>query len=208
MQFFMWGINKPGVQDKRAAMVQDHWSFFDRYEDKLIARGPVLGPEENREVLGSIHILELEDADAARVCASEEPFAKAGLFETIIIKRFTLGLERTQFEFERTPGHPQFFIHCPAKPGRLEDREKVRRAHSAYCRSHDEKMICRGALRTDDGAWDGSVFFLEVPSKADAEAFLENEPYNKAGLFDSPKIHHWTMGGRRKLNADGVPDNS
>lgn len=199
MQYFVWGINKPDVHDKRMALVQDHWNFYDQYDDQIIARGPTLKPEGGSERTGSIHIFDLDDADAIHHCVFEEPYAKAGLFETLIIKRFSLGPNGTQFEFEKTPDYSQFFLYCSAKPGSIRDRETIREAHDAYCRTHDSRIICQGDLLTEGGDWDGCVFFVEVPSKAKADAFLSEEPYQAAGLFDSPQVHRWTMGGRRPI---------
>ena len=42
MQYFAWGINKPGVKEKRTALIRAHWDFIAQYDDDLIARGPVL----------------------------------------------------------------------------------------------------------------------------------------------------------------------
>ena len=201
MQFFAWGINRPGAGEARSAIINDHWDFIDRYDDTLIARGPVLDDADPGQVIGSIHVLDLADWDAAREFAYREPFAGAGLFSDIVLKRFRLDMDRTQFQFRGNPDHPRFFIHCPAgggNPGALADD------HHAYCREFDAHMICRGALLTAEGDWDGAVFFAEFPDADAVRAFLEGEPLNRAGLFKAPAIRRWTMGGRANLNAKGT----
>ena len=45
----------------------------------------------------------------------------------------------------------------------------------------------------------GSVFFMEVPSQDKIAAFLADEPYKAAGLYEKTDIHRWTMGGHEIL---------
>lgn len=88
MQFFAWGINKPGVADRRTAVIHDHWDYIDRFDDDLIARGPVLGSDDPGVVIGSIHILKQPSWAHAQRFVDDEPFASNGLFEDIILSRF------------------------------------------------------------------------------------------------------------------------
>ncbi|MDH5749067.1 MAG: YciI family protein [Rhodospirillales bacterium] len=204
MQFFAWGINKPGVKDQRMAVIHDHWNFIEPYEPDLIARGPVLAGDgsDRTSVLGSIHILEQPSwADAERF-VYDEPFASNGLFEKIVFSRFALELDRTQFEFTSNPELPRFFIYCPARDGATVGSGELKAAHETYCAAHDASFVCRGALLTRDGAWNGSVYFMEVPSQAEAETFIEGDPYNVAGLYGQVQVLLWTMGGRRNLSDD------
>jgi len=204
MQFFAWGINRPGVKDARAAIIHDHWDFIDRYADRLIVRGPVLDPADLSVVIGSIHIVDLEDEEAFRRFVDDEPFAAAGLFSRIVRRRFRLELDRTQFQFESTPDSPRFFIHCPAREGARDRQAALEDAHESYCRAFDRHMVCHGSLLDGDGAWDGSLFFLELPSADEAAGFIAAEPYSAAGLFAESPIRRWTMGGRENLSAIGA----
>jgi hypothetical protein len=48
-------------------------------------------------------------------------------------------------------------------------------------------MIARGpTLGADRNTWTGSVHIVDLPSDEAARGFIENEPYNRAGLFE----HH------------------
>lgn len=204
MQYFAWGINKPGVKDQRTAIIKEHWDFIAQYSDQLIARGPVLQADDHSVVTGSIHIADLEDEEAANRFVYEEPFAAANLFDHIHLTRFELELGRTQFEFVSTPDCPRFFIYCPAADSHAKTRAALKQTHDAYCQKFDQHMICRGSLLSAKEEWQGSLFFLEMPDSAAVEKFLEQEPYNKAGLFPERQIHRWTMGGPENLNAAGT----
>tara|TARA_R110002072_G_scaffold120755_18_gene254088 strand:- start:943 stop:1563 length:621 start_codon:yes stop_codon:yes gene_type:complete len=204
MQYFVWGTDRPDSKARRMAVMERHWDFIARYDDRLIARGPVLDSADPQRVLGSIHIVELDDADAATEFAYDEPFAVDGVFAEIVMMPFRLELGRTQFDFEGTPDHPRFFIHCPAAHGVDAVPEDVAAAHETYCREFDPHLVCRGSLLTDDGAWAGRVFFVEMPDRAAAESFLAGDPCATAGLYDAPHIHRWTMGGAANIKAAGL----
>lgn len=204
MQYFVWGIDGPDSKAQRIAVMERHWEFIARYDDRLIARGPVLDSSDTQKVLGSIHIVEIGDADAAHTFAYDEPFAVEGVFAEIVMMPFRLELGRTQFVFEGTPDHPRFFVHCPAAPGVDAVPDDVASAHEEYCRKFDPHFVCRGSLLTHDGAWAGRAFFIEMPDRAALESFLADDPCARSGLYDTPRVHRWTMGGAANIKAAGL----
>ena len=207
LQFFAWGINKHGVIDQRAALVKPHWAFIAQYDSQLIERGPVMQLDDTSIVTGSTHIDELDSLEEAEKFVNEEPFAQAGLFESIIFHRFQLELGRTQFEFESIPDYPRYFIYCLANEGQADKRQKLAEAHESYCHKFDANFVCRGSIFSEAYSWMGSVFFMEVSGQDKIAAFLADEPYKAAGLYEKTDIHRWTMGGPRNLNSSGAPIN-
>ena len=207
LQFFAWGINKHGVIDQRAALVKTHWAFIAQYDSQLIERGPVMQLDDTSIVTGSTHIVELDSMEEAEKFVNEEPFAQAGLFESIIFHRFQLELGRTQFDFESIPDYPRYFIYCLANKGQEDKRQKLAEAHESYCHKFDANFVCRGSIFSEAYSWMGSVFFMEVPGQDKIAAFLADEPYKAAGLYEKTDIHRWTMGGPRNLNPSGAPIN-
>lgn len=197
MQFMTWGINKPDIKEKRAAINETHWAFWDHYEDRLIARGPVQDPADPKTALGSIHVADLDKLEDVKVMAYDEPYAANGLFKELIVTRFENELPRTQFQTPPRPEKTGYFIYCKASADGMTKRGAHLAAHNAYCEAVDDAvMVCRGALLTDDGAWNGAAYFIEVDGEADANAFLAGEPYNKAGLFEDVRVVRWRRGGR------------
>ena len=205
LQFFAWGINKHGVIDQRAAVVKTHWAFIAQYDSQLIERGPVMQLDDTSIVTGSTHIVELDSMEEAEKFVNEEPFAQAGLFESIIFHRFQLELGRTQFDFGSIPDYPRYFIYCLANEGQADKRQKLAEAHESYCHKFDANFVCRGSIFSEAYSWMGSVFFMEVSGQDTIAAFLADEPYKAAGLYEKTDIHRWTMGGPRNLNSSGAP---
>ncbi len=74
-------------------------------------------------------------------------------------------------------------------------RAAARDEHFAYLDKHEDIMVLGGALMAEDGATrTGSVLIVNVLSMAEAEAFSENEPFRKAGLFSSVKVSRMRRG--------------
>ena len=85
-----------------------------------------------------------------------------------------------------------FVIHAIDKPASLELRLKTRPAHLDYLTGAGQTVIAAGPTLTEDGAgMTGSVLIIEAADRAAAEAFAQNDPYAKAGLFDSTTIMPW-----------------
>ncbi|MGH6933196.1 MAG: YciI family protein [Dongiaceae bacterium] len=86
----------------------------------------------------------------------------------------------------------QFMIHCLDKPGLAEVRLANRAAHLAYLDKHGASLIAAGPLLGDDGqAMIGSLLLMEFADRAAAERFCADDPYGKAGLFQSVTMTPW-----------------
>jgi uncharacterized protein YciI len=83
-----------------------------------------------------------------------------------------------------------FLLLCEDKPGALPVRLANRDAHLAYVRETGIVRIA-GPTLGEDGAMTGSMLVIEVADRAAAEAFAANDPYAKAGLFQSVAIRPW-----------------
>lgn len=85
-----------------------------------------------------------------------------------------------------------FFLHCIDKPGHQRVRADNRGAHLEYLGGFINHVFCAGPTLTDDGeGMTGSVLIIEFEDRAAAQAFADNDPYAKAGLFDSVALHPW-----------------
>ncbi len=85
-----------------------------------------------------------------------------------------------------------FVIYCLDKPGHAQVRADNRPAHVEYLKASAAQIVCAGPLLSDDGdGMIGSTLVMEFADRAAADAWAENDPYAKAGLFDSVTIHPW-----------------
>lgn len=85
-----------------------------------------------------------------------------------------------------------FIIYCVDKPDHAHLRAENRDAHVAHLKAHSDQIVSAGPTTSDDGgAMTGSLLIMDFPDRAGAEAFAAEDPYNKAGLFQSVEIKAW-----------------
>jgi len=82
-----------------------------------------------------------------------------------------------------------YAVICRDKPGALQIRLDTRTAHLAYI---EETGIVRMAGPfIEEGQMCGSLVILETDSLAAAQDWAANDPYAKAGLFESASVSEW-----------------
>jgi len=78
-----------------------------------------------------------------------------------------------------------FLIHCTQKPDGQAIRDAHYDAHRAYLQASEVDIKLAGPMVADDGvARIGSVFIVDVPDRAAAEAFSAGDPFSRHGLFE------------------------
>jgi uncharacterized protein len=88
-----------------------------------------------------------------------------------------------------------YIIYQEDRPDSLAVRNATRDTHLAYLDKHKDILVLGGGLLAEDGATrTGSVLIINVPDRKDAEAFSANEPFRKAGLFQTVKISRMRRG--------------
>ena len=76
------------------------------------------------------------------------------------------------------------------RPGTTDLRIQVRPEHRAYLAKMADRIAFAGPLTSEDGKTTlGSLIAMDFPSMADVDAWLIDEPYTKAGLYERPIIN-------------------
>ena len=84
-----------------------------------------------------------------------------------------------------------YCVMCIDKPDSGALRQENRPAHLEYVVSQNYVKL-GGPLLGDDGeTMLGSMLVLDVDNRAAAQAFVDNDPYFKAGLFARVDVHRW-----------------
>lgn len=85
------------------------------------------------------------------------------------------------------------------KPDSLDLCLSVREEHLAYLDTHKAKLLAAGGQVNDDGTGhNGGVIIVNTDDRAEAQSFIDNDPFTKAGLFESIIVTRW-----RKAFFDG-----
>ncbi len=92
---------------------------------------------------------------------------------------------------------PLFLINARDKAGALDLRLATREAHLAWVGDHAAIVLMAGPVFQDDGeTMAGSTFVIEADDLAAARAWAADDPYSKAGVFDTVEIRpfRWAIG--------------
>lgn len=86
MHFVFYCKDKPGSEQIRIANRSAHLDYLEQHRGRLLCAGPLLADASvGSRMLGSLLILDLADQAAADAFAAGDPYATAGLFESVTI---------------------------------------------------------------------------------------------------------------------------
>jgi uncharacterized protein YciI len=180
MEYLCYHRDRHGSAALRGELLEAHWSYMDRYAAQMIARGPTFTDEDTPT--GSVHIVDLPDAAAARAFAFDEPNYQAGAYRDVLLRRWRNSLGRTMWDFPggRTGGNRYLVLGLGAgqaadltvPPGR-------------------DRLIAYGPLLSDDGtSWLGTAALVRAADPAEARTVLTADSYAEI------EVHNWAFGGR------------
>jgi hypothetical protein len=86
---------------------------------------------------------------------------------------------------------PTFAIHCIDKPMQQALRQATRPDHLAYLERARDRVVVAGPLLDDAGQPIGSMLLMRFPDYNAAVAFAADDPYARAGLFQSVAVTAW-----------------
>jgi hypothetical protein len=181
MEFFAYHRDRPGSALLRDELAEKHWSYMDRYQAQLIARGPTL-TDDGETATGSAHIVDLPHPAAARAFAFDEPNYQAGVYRDVLLRRWRNLLGRTMWDFPggRVGGNRYLVLGLGAGPAADLDVPPDR-----------DELIAYGPLLSDDGGtWLGTAALIRALDPAAAGAVLTRDRYADV------EVHNWQFGGR------------
>ena len=84
-----------------------------------------------------------------------------------------------------------FIVHARDKAGALDVRLANRADHFAWLTGDGERVKAAGPWLNEAGEMAGSLLVVEAEDRAELDAWLANDPYQKAGLFEHVEIAPW-----------------
>ncbi len=180
VEFFCYHRDRPGSVELRDELLEAHWSYMDRFQAAMIARGPTLAGDG--APTGSVHIVDLPDPAAARAFAFDEPNYQAGVYRDVMLRRWRNLLDRAMWDYPggREGGHRYLVLGLGAGSA----------ADLAVPPGRDE-LIAYGPLLSDDGvAWLGTAALVRAPGPDVARAIVS------PGRYAAIEVHSWQFGGR------------
>ncbi|MER5197577.1 YciI family protein [Streptomyces sp. NPDC002755] len=181
MEFFCYHRDRPASATLRDELLEGHWSYMDRYAERMIARGPTFAVGGDAPT-GSVHIVDLPDAAAARAFVFDEPNYQAGVYRDVLLRRWRNMLGRTMWDFPGGRSGGDRYLVLGLGPG-TDDGLVVPPGR--------DELIAYGPLLSDDGVTRvGTAVLLRAPDPDSARAVLAPEGYADV------EVHAWQFGGR------------
>jgi uncharacterized protein YciI len=179
MEFFCYHRDRPGSLGLREELIEEHWSYMDRFADQLIARGPTF---DGDTLTGSVHIVDLPDPAAARAFAFDEPNYQAGAYRDVLLRRWQNALGRTMWDFPGGWTGGDRYLVLGLGAGEPAD----------VALPPDGDLIAYGPLLSDEGvSWLGTAALVRAPDLEHARSVLTRDRYAAV------EVHQWEFGGRR-----------
>ena len=85
----------------------------------------------------------------------------------------------------------RFAIQCVLAKNVNEKRLALRSSHLKYLEANKERIFCGGPTVDGKGQPETMLIILNAADLLSAEAFIQAEPYNQAGVFAQITIHEW-----------------
>jgi hypothetical protein len=191
MEFFVYSRDAAGTGELRddLELLEEHWSYMDRFAESMIARGPTLDADRETAT-GSLHVLALPGADSVHEFVALEPNNLAGIYGVHLLFRFENLLGRSMWEFRGHGTEPRFLVigrshlHRPV-PAQTLPAELL------------ERLILYGGLTTLDNAEPaGFALALQAPDREAVDQLIHSRQTG-LGAFSDVEVHDWEFGGRR-----------
>lgn len=173
MEFLCYHRDRTGSTPLRTEMVEQHWTYMDRFAEGMVARGPTY--EDDGTLTGSLHVVDLPDPASARVFAFDEPGYQAGAYRDVLLRRTRwedtgLGRETARYlVLGFTLADAADGLAAPAGDG----------------------LVAGGLLLSDDGSLVvGAAALVGAADPEQAARALGSHRY------DGVEVHRWRPGGR------------
>lgn len=191
-----WAIycwDKAGIADSRRALLSGQKSYVKGFGERVIGYGHFVS-DDGRDTLGTSFFMQLDERAEVEKFIADEPMNKAGVHGKVEVHRWSNSFGRRAADYRRK-GMQQFLCTGPKTGDNVFFRKHLH-AHESYFATYGDSFIFRGPIRSPDGADNiGTALLLELPDKAAAEKFWNEEPFARNGGYArDARIIRWVFG--------------
>jgi uncharacterized protein YciI len=193
-QWVIFAWDRDGQAGARAAHITAQKAYAKALGERLIGYGHIISDDASR-TLATTWFIQLDDRGSAEAFIAADPLQRAGVYERIDIRRWSNSFVKRAADFKRKEMQ-QYFCTGSKIPDAAPFFTKHLHAHESYFKSYETSFIFRGPLRSPDGMDNvGTALLLELPDRAAAEKFWNNEPFAANGGYqEDSRIYRWVFG--------------
>jgi uncharacterized protein YciI len=184
MLFVYFMLDAPGMATRRTEIRPVHQQYLAGEADRFFAAGP-LWADDRSAMTGSIFIMDWPNRRDAATWLESEPFTKNDVYGYINIKAFDNKWPKAGRPKVRDTLFAYFNLNGPdaAAP-----RRQYRQAHLDYLAATQDRIFAAGPMFADSDATDmedrlGSLYIVDQPDRAAADAWFAAEPFNANGVY-------------------------
>jgi uncharacterized protein len=193
-QWVIFAWDWAGKAEVRAANIAAQKEYAKELGERLIGYGHIVSDDASH-TLATTWFVQLADRAAAEAFIAADPLSRAGAYEKTDIRRWSNSFLKRAADYKRK-GMQQYFCTGSKIADSAAFFAKHLHAHESYFKEYEDSFIFRGPLRSPDGADNiGTALLLELPDRAAAETFWNNEPFAANGGYqDDSRIYRWQFG--------------
>ena len=193
-QWVIFAWDKPGRSGARAANIAAQKEYAKALGERLIGYGHIVSDDAS-QTLATTWFVQLENRAAAEAFIADDPLNRAGVYDRTDIRRWSNSFLKRAADYKRK-GMQQYFCTGSKIADSAPFFARHLHAHESYFKQYEESFIFRGPLRSPDGADNiGTALLLELPDRAAADNFWNNEPFAANGGYqDDSRIYRWEFG--------------
>ena len=181
-QWVIFAWHRVGQAGARAAIIAAQNDYAKALGERLIGYGRIVSDDAS-QTLATTWFVELLDRTAAEAFVAGDPLHRANVYERTDIRRWSNSFLKRAADYQRK-GMQQYFCTGSKIPGAAPFFAKHLHAHETYFKKFEDSFIFRGPLRSQDGTENiGTALLLELPDRASAENFWNNEPFTANGGY-------------------------
>ena len=193
-QWMILAWDRPGQAGVRAAHVAAQNDHARALGERLIGYGRIVSDDAS-VTLATTWFVQLEDRAAAEAFLAEDPLSRAGVYGRTDVRRWSNSYQKRAADYRRK-GMQQYLCTGSKISDAAPFFAQHLHAHETYFKEYEASFIFRGPLRSPDGTENvGTALLLELPDRAAAERFWNNEPFAANGGYqDDSRIYRWEFG--------------
>ena len=184
MLFVYFLLDASGTAARRAEIRPAHQQYLAGEGSRFFAAGP-LWRDDLAAMTGSIFIMDWPNRRMAAAWLQDEPFTRNGVYGSITIKAY----ENRWPKRGRPKVRNRLFAYFNLNgAGAAEPRKAFRQAHLDYLAATEDHLFAVGPLFEDSDATAmedrvGSLYIVDFPYRAAADAWFAAEPFNANGVY-------------------------
>lgn len=203
-QWMVIAWDRAGQGGARGANIAAQKDYARALGERLIGYGHLVSDDASA-TLATTWFVQLDGRAAAEAFAANEPLSRAGVYERVDIRRWSNSFGKRAADYQRK-GMQQYLCTGSKIPNAAPFFAKHLHAHESYFEKYGDSFIFRGPLRSPDGTENvGTALLLELPDRATAEHFWNNEPFAANGGYqEDSRIYRWESGDSTRTGGGGV----